>query len=710
MSGAETAGRKVRFGVYELDPQTGELRKAGLRIRLQEQPFQVLVSLLERSGELVTREELRKKLWPEDTFVDFDQGLGTAIRKLREALGDTAENPRFIETLPRRGFRFIAPVNGYAGAAVAGPVVPPTVSETSARQKGPRRIVVTVACLSLAIGALTLLLRPSLPSPRILGIVQMTNDGRPKLPYMFTGGGRLYFTEQIAGTYRAVALSAAGGEVELIQTPFQDAQVLGVSRDGSEILIKKFAMDKQEHPIWAVPAWGGPPHRVGDLVGAEAAWSPDGQEILYINGHDPRLYVAKSDGTGSHALAVIPGNPYDVNPYSIHWSPDGTRISVSVDDKKSDTLWELSADGTNLHRVLAGWNFTGASCDGSWTSDGRYLLFDSFRGGPDNIWAIAEKPGLFYKGRTRPMQLTTGPLDVGAPVPSEDGKRIFVIGDKVRPELERYDSKSKTWKPFLSGISAEHVSFSTDGQWTAYISYPDANLLRSKVDGSQKLQLTTPPAQAAMPSISPDGKTIAYMARERGKHWRIWLVPFAGGASRQLTSGDFEEAQPSWSPDGRSLAFSRTQPSGSRIIVLLDMATRQISPLPPLADEFYPRWSPDGRYIAATDDFQRLVLIDLRTRQWKVLVKDSEKHLYEPSWSHDGRSIYYVNYSANVQGYYRFRIRDSKIEKVVGSEGVNLQNITGITGGWHGLTPDNSLLTLFDNETPEIYALEWNAP
>lgn len=295
-------------------------------------------------------------------------------------------------------------------------------------------------------------------------------------------------------------------------------------------------------------------------------------------------------------------------------------------------------------------------------------------------------------------------------MPSEDGKRIFVIGGKIRPELERYDSKSKTWRPFLSGIPAEHISFSKDGQWVAYVSYPDATLFRSKVDGNQKLQLTVSPLQAAMPRISPDGKTIACMARAPGKPWRIWLIPFAGGGSRQLTFGDSEDAEPTWSPDGRSLAFSRTEPSGTCTIELFDMKTGQISSLPPLAGAYYPRWSPDGRYIAATDEFQRVVLFDLRTRKWKVLVTDPEKHLYEPSWSHDGRSIYFVNYSANREGYYRFRIRDGKIGKVVGSEGVNLQNIIGITGGWHGLTPDDSLLTLFDNETPEIYALEWNAP
>src|SRR5713226_8521922 len=102
----------LRFGIFEVDVRAGELRKQGVRIKLQEQPFHVLTVLLQRPGEVVTREELRSENWPPDTFVDFDNSLNTAINKLREALGDSADNPRFIETLPRRGYRFIAPVTG----------------------------------------------------------------------------------------------------------------------------------------------------------------------------------------------------------------------------------------------------------------------------------------------------------------------------------------------------------------------------------------------------------------------------------------------------------------------------------------------------------------------------------------------------------------------------------------------------------------------
>jgi DNA-binding winged helix-turn-helix (wHTH) protein len=107
----------VRFGVFEADLATGELRRNGARIRLQEQPFQVLAHLVERPGEVVTREELRQKLWPADTFVDFDHSLNTAVNKVREALGDSASSPRYVETLARRGYRFLAPVQPDEAAA-----------------------------------------------------------------------------------------------------------------------------------------------------------------------------------------------------------------------------------------------------------------------------------------------------------------------------------------------------------------------------------------------------------------------------------------------------------------------------------------------------------------------------------------------------------------------------------------------------------------
>src|SRR5215468_3075891 len=130
--------RKVRFGPFDADLRSGQLRKHGIRLKLQDQPFQLLTLLLEKPGELITREELRQKLWPADTFVNFEHGLNAAVKRLRQALSDSADNPRFVETLPRRGYRFIAPVQvSGAGELELAPRVSPVVPQELPPADGP---------------------------------------------------------------------------------------------------------------------------------------------------------------------------------------------------------------------------------------------------------------------------------------------------------------------------------------------------------------------------------------------------------------------------------------------------------------------------------------------------------------------------------------------------------------------------------------------
>jgi len=192
----EARSRSIqRFGVFEVDLRSGELRKQGVRIRLQEQPFHVLTVLLQRPGDVVTREELRSQSWPADTFVDFDNSLNTAINKLREALGDSADNPRFIETLPRRGYRFIAPVDGLG----TGPDDPDVRQPREARP-APRLLRWLIALLSLAILATALSvsnvfhvrdrLTRNMRAPRILSlaVLPLTNlSGDPTQEFFSDG-------------------------------------------------------------------------------------------------------------------------------------------------------------------------------------------------------------------------------------------------------------------------------------------------------------------------------------------------------------------------------------------------------------------------------------------------------------------------------------------------------------------------------------------
>ena len=207
---------------------------------------------------------------------------------------------------------------------------------------------------------------------------------------------------------------------------------------------------------------------MGDVHCHAATWSLDGQQIAYANGST--LYLAKSDGTESRKLVTIAGRPF-----WLRWSPDGSRLRFSVEDTDnsgSSSLWEVAADGANPHPLLPGWNNPAAECCGNWTADGRYFVFQSTRNRTSNIWAIREQAGIFRRASQEPVQLTFGPLNYYAPVPSQDGKRLFVVGEQQRGELVRYDTKTQQWASYLSGISAEHLDFSRDREWVDLCDLP----------------------------------------------------------------------------------------------------------------------------------------------------------------------------------------------------------------------------------------------
>jgi DNA-binding winged helix-turn-helix (wHTH) protein len=307
-----TSARIFRFGVFEVDAATGELRKRGLRIHLQEQPAQFLLLLLDRAGEVVSREEIRRNLWPPDTFVDFDQGLGAALRKLRQALGDDAETPRYIETIPKRGFRFLAPVERISampeGAAAVLPIraIEPPAPEVDREPPQTRRhysawwAVVAVPCvLSFVLGWLLHIGRAAPVGLHVTAYTQITHDGVPKT-LIGTDGSRLYFDRAWSDSIGQVAVS--GGAISNIQVSIPYfAFPEDVSEDGSNFLIatneKGFALDR---PQWNVRVPGGSLHRLPD--GGGAAFSPDGNSVAFQTA-EGELWTARSDGSGAHRLA-----------------------------------------------------------------------------------------------------------------------------------------------------------------------------------------------------------------------------------------------------------------------------------------------------------------------------------------------------------------------------------------------------------------------
>ena len=539
----------------------------------------------------------------------------------------------------------------------------------------------------------------SVPLPRITRTTQLTSTNPPKSGIV-TDGARLYFIE---GLSKLSQTSVTGGETYPVKTELEDtgfANVFHISPDLSTLLMNTALGTALDGPLWAVPVLGGTPRRLGTASGHCGAWSPDGTKIAYCKGND--VFLADKDGGNERRLLTAAGTPS-----YLRWSPDGSALRFTVSDPRTNVraIWQASADGTDLHMLLPGWNSSPNECCGTWTPDGKYFVFQVTGGGTENLWAIREG-GNFLSSKSEPTQLTTGPMNVGTPVPSIDGKRLFVQGWQPRGELVRYDSRSSQFVPYLGGISALGIDFSRDGQWMAYNDATDGTLRRSKVDGSQKLQLVSPPMVAYLPRWSPDGKQIAFFGHPPGEHFQLYVIPAEGGSPELLYHDDTNLADPSWSPDGKSLAFGENSLNNQgSAVYTLDLKTRKATKLPGSDGLYSPRWSPNGRYIAAISlDSLRLMLFEVSTQKWSELAKIFVAY---PNWSRDGRYLYFDGTLDNKESFFRVQVSDGKLERLFSLDG--FQPASGPFGIWSGLGPDGTPLVVRDASIQEIYALDWDA-
>jgi DNA-binding winged helix-turn-helix (wHTH) protein/Tol biopolymer transport system component len=685
----------LQFGVFEVDPLAGELRKSGLKIKLQDQPFQILLLLLEHPGQVITREELRQRLWPADTFVEFDHSLNSAIKKLRQALGDDSDNPRFIETLPRRGYRLIVPI------ARREPCSEET-TEAGPKAARPRSYSLVLILGAAAIAALALwkgfLGTPNVP--RVLRFTQLTNDGQAKTGGMATDGSRIYFNEVLPGPRNVIVqVSVNGGEVVPLSVALKAPVLQDVSREGADLLITN-SEEGGGSSLWLQPVAGGSPRRVGTFLVDEARFGADRSNIIYGDKHD--VYSVSRDGSSSRKLLSV-----DNFPYSFRFSPDARvfRFSQANEQYESIAIMESAADGTGLHELFRG-------CCGKWTPDGRYFIFENKVDNRVDLWALPEQRRFpWRKHDERPVPLTAGPLNFSVPVPSKDGNQIFAIGNSPRAEVIRYDWRSRQFVPYLSGISAEGLAFSRDGQWVTYTSYPDGTLWRSKADGSERRQLTFEPMRAFLPRWSPDGKQIAFNASLHGMAWNIYLISSDGGTPQRVFPSEQSQMDVSWSSDGNSLVFGTTDVPNMPIYTI-ELRSKRVSILPGSTGLFSPRWSPDGKYIAAltTDHPMKLMLFNTASQAWTQVYPFDTGYQW---WSHDGNYIYFQawkNPPESVQEtIYRLQLSDLKLERILEVEKVG-RLTAGTLADWFGLAPDDSPLFARDISSPEIYALDVQWP
>jgi serine/threonine protein kinase/Tol biopolymer transport system component len=554
----------------------------------------------------------------------------------------------------------------------------------------------------LAVAAIVgyIVARPVAP-PRVIRTTQLTKTNRPKSGVV-TDGSRLYFVDGQAGLSQT---SVKGGETIPVPTSLEDtgfSNLFDIEPDGPVLLMNTARGTVLDGPLWTVPVLGGTPRRLGNIEGHTAAWSPDKKRIVYCKGNE--IFMANSDGGGVHLLLTLAGTPSD-----LRWSPDGSILRFTLSDPNTNnrSIWQISKNGKNLQPLLAGWSSAPNECCGNWTVDGKYFVFQASQDGTANLWAIREHTGLFGSSHQEPTQLTTGPMNVGDPVASRDGKRLFVQGWQTRGELMRYDSKTTQLAPYLSGISAMGLDFSRDGEWFAYNDATDGTLWRSRLDGTQRLQLVFPPMLGYLPKWSPDDSQIAFMGHPPGEPWHLYLVSAQGGAPELIYSSETNLADPNWSPDGKSLVFgdNSLNNQGSAIFIL-DLKTRKATKVPGSDGLYSPRWSPDGRYIAAIPlDSLKMMLFDFSAQKWMDI---ADIFVAYPLWSRDTRYLYFNGILNNQEGYYRLQVSDHKLERLFSMKG--FQAAGGAFGNWSGLAPDESPLLVRDASIQEIYALDWDAP
>ncbi|HEX2444280.1 MAG TPA: winged helix-turn-helix domain-containing protein [Vicinamibacterales bacterium] len=553
--------RLVRFGAYELDLRAGELRKSGVRLRLQQQPLQLLSVLLERPGEIVTREELRRRLWPDDTFVDFEHGLNAAVKRLRDTLGDSADSCRFIETLPKRGYRFVAPTDlpaapisldaRGAGATDAHPV--PIV-----RAK-PGWLLVALAVVIAAAGLWVYRAKPGqvLPAGAPQAVPFTTFPGQEIAPTFSPDGSQIAFAWSPEGPRDQFDLyvKVIGSEKALrLTTHPADFVIPAWSPDGRQLAFARLASG--ESGIYLVSALGGPERKLADAplsyyVQAMLSWSPDGKSVAFSDrGPSDQEGVSQIDITTLKKRWWGNPSPDCMWSWVPAFSPDGRSLAVGckVTTQLNDLFVWPTAGGVARPVARVEGDFTGMT----WTADGESLIYAA----NGDLWRVAESGG--------PPEALLAGRGAAMPAVSNGGERLAYAG--------RGPSNINLWQVPLAAPSRlagppekrlsstrfhGYAAFSPDGRRVAFTSDRSGSMevWTSDGDGSNPVALTTfGGLPTGSPEWSPDGRFIAFDSREKGLSG-VYVVPSEGGPHRRVATGVDDSSQPAWSIDGKWLYF-----------------------------------------------------------------------------------------------------------------------------------------------------------
>lgn len=593
----------IRFQDFLVNLETGELWKAGIRLKLQDQPFKVLVTLLQRPGQVVSREELQQLIWPQESFGDFDHAINLAIAKLRATLGDSADVPHLIETLPRRGYRFIAPVEGLT--SMQRDVSPRATGHAWLTTKW---IWVTAGAAALIFLSTTivprLLRRPGEPSSsRIEMVPAVSMQGKQGGPAISPDGKQLVFSEfepPHSGMY--ITLVNGGRPLQLTDYP---TGYPTWSPDGSQIAFSRYSGNQKS--FYIMPALGGSEHRV--YTGPVATWpncsrldwSPDGKSLLFPESIDEgtrsRLTILSLSDLSSRPLTSPRNQQFDCEPA---FSPDGSTIAFvrgSMGGFLGD-LFVLRLSGGEPVRVTSG-NSGGAP---AWTPDGSEIVFSSPMGGLRTLWRISASGGT-------PRPVGGAVEDAWRPAISRRGNQLIYTQNNWRDTIWRLDLKDDR-----------------------HIAGPPVRLISSRGSNWK-------------PSFSPDGKKIAFES-DRSGYLEIWMCDSDGSNCTQLTSLHGQSGTARWSPDGRYIAFESISQDFYGVY-LLEVAggTPRLLPTFLDANNGAVNWSRDGQWIYFYSAHERGPL-----QLWKLpfqggapvrVTKNGGVYAIE---SYDRRFVYYAKF------------------------------------------------------------------
>ena len=604
---------------------------------------------------------------------------------------------RCLEKSPAQRFQSASDL-AFALEALSESGIPALDANSVADRRWPRRplelpasviaisLLAFVAITAFAAVGLATFFKPS-PASNLLDSTQITFSADPKQGPVFTDGSRLYFSNDS----KPSEMSIAGGPIVPTQILGPGMQILDISRDSSTVLGLKLDLNDNNGrgTLWTAPMLGGTARKLSDHLALSARWSPDGRSILFSDLRS--LYSIDVDGQNLRTIWTGPGDLDDLS-----LSPDGRNLSLTVATNSIPRLWTLIADGRNAHPLQFDWPPESRQFAGQWTPDGKRFLFLSDREGPNNVYEIVPPRWFEFWKKSTAVKLTGNQLSIEAFSPARDANGVYVLGRMDEGTMRAYDPKSRKMVPYLDNLSMLGFVVSPDGQWMAYTEYPSRHLWKSKLDGSERLQLTN--SYAGMLGWSPDGKWVVFSDFKN-----LYRVSADGGAPEKLTPDGHDDVQPSWFPDGKKIAFNYfPYPDQPLRIRVLDLATRQVSTMPGADGYFFPLWSPDGKYlVAVAENPSRMVLYSAETGKWKDL------HTFEAPWgwevwAKDSKSVY-MSYQSGKNGIYNLTVPDGRWTEVTDMEGVNPTELDA----YLSLTPDGQPAMMSRTGVAQMYLLNW---